>query len=387
VAVPESRGLRALVLGLLAAGAQPALSDDSLSILSLDHYVQQRSAVPDIEGDTTLLYVRERVQPATIARGGSLEDRVVLFVHGAGTPAEVAFDVPYGDFSWMAHLAGAGYDVFSVDMTGYGRSTRPPAMNDPCNLPEDAQRTLGIGIARERCTPSHPGPATTIASDWADIDRAVDYLRELRGVERVHLIGWSLGGPRAGGYSARNPDKVGKLVLLAPAYVRDSATDQPTEPDSRTAMGSQSRADFMNTWNAPQNCPGQREAVVAETIFAEMLASDRVGSTWGPGIRRAPNVQTWGWNEAVVGRQTTPLLAIAAAHDASVDPARVRELYEDYGADEKILIDLGCASHSPMWEGVHGVLFAATLEWLRSGTVGGESEGVIRMGYQEPSKD
>lgn len=59
----------------------------------------------------------------------------------------------------------------------------------------------------------------------------------------------------------------------------------------------------------------------------------------------------------------------------------MRELYEDYGAEEKILIDLGCASHSPMWEGVHGVMFAATLEWLRDGTVNGESEGVIQMGY------
>ena len=385
MAIPESRRVtpgRALALGLIAAGfAQAAAGDDSLTILNLDHYVEQRSAVPAIEGDATLLYVRERVQPATIARGGSLEDRVVLFVHGAGTPAEVAFDVPHGDFSWMAHLAGAGYDVFSVDMTGYGRSTRPPSMNDPCNLPADAQRTLGIGIARAPCTPSHPGPATTIASDWADIDATVDYLRELRGVERVHLIGWSLGGPRAGGYSARYPDKVGKLVLLAPAYLRTSPTDRPTEPDTRPAMGSQSRADFMNGWNAPQNCPGQRDAAVGATIFSEMLASDRVGATWGPGIRRAPNVQTWGWNESVVGRQRTPLLAIAAAHDTAVDPARVRELYEDYGADEKILIDLGCASHSPMWEGVHGVLFAATLEWLRSGTVGGESTGVVRLGY------
>ena len=44
-----------------------------------------------------------------------LADRVVLFVHGAGTPAEVAFDVPYQDYSWMAYLAQAGFDTFSVD--------------------------------------------------------------------------------------------------------------------------------------------------------------------------------------------------------------------------------------------------------------------------------
>ena len=63
----------------------------------------------------------------------------MLFVHGAGTPAEVAFDVPYQDYSWMAYLARAGFDVFSMDMTGYGRSTRPAAMNDPCNLSREQQ--------------------------------------------------------------------------------------------------------------------------------------------------------------------------------------------------------------------------------------------------------
>jgi pimeloyl-ACP methyl ester carboxylesterase len=325
--------------------------------------------------------VRERARPATIVRGGNLEDRVALFVHGAGTPAEVAFDVPYQDYSWMAYLAAAGFDVFSVDMTGYGRSTRPNVMNDPCNLSENAQRDLGIGIARGRCPPSQVGAATTIESDWADIDRAVDYIRELRGVDRVHLLGWSLGGPRAGGYAARHPDKVGRLVLLAPAYSRDSAAEAPATPDQRPVMTSQSRADFLDYWNTPHECANQRSDAAGEVIYSEMLASDPVGATWGPGIRRAPNVVVWGWNQRVAGRSTTPLLAVANAYDASVAPARVRELYDDYGASEKVLIDLGCATHGSMWESVHGLLFAASLEWLRSGTVDGESSGIVRMGY------
>ena len=361
--------------------AQVPSVDGGQEILTIDHYVTQVSTVPSIEGQHTQLYVRERVRGATIARGGDLQGRVALFVHGAGTPAEVAFDVPYEDYSWMAYLAAAGFDVFSVDMTGYGRSTRPFAMNDPCNLAEDAQRGLGIGVARGRCPATHVGATTTIESDWADIDRAVDYIRELRGVDRVHLVGWSLGGPRAGGYAARHADKVGRLVLLAPAYSRDSSTDPPEGPDERAAMSSQSRADFLDDWNTPFNCPEQRDPVAGEVIFSEMLASDPVGATWGPGIRRAPIVSVWGWNAGIVGRSQTPLLAVAAAHDASVAPERVRELFEDYGASEKVLIDLGCATHGPMWESVHGLLFAASLEWLRDGTVNGESSGVVRMGY------
>lgn len=361
--------------------AQLASADDSQEILSVDHYVTQISAVPSIAGQHTQLYLRERVKPSTIVRGGDLDGRVALFVHGAGTPAEVAFDVPYQDYSWMAYLAAAGFDVFSVDMTGYGRSTRPYVMNDPCNLSEDAQRSLGIGIARARCSASHVGATTTIESDWADIDRAVDYIRELRGVDRVHLLGWSLGGPRAGGYAARNADKVDRLVLLAPAYSRGSAPEPSNEPDQRPAMTSQSHADFLEYWNTAENCPNQRDPIAGETIYSEMLKSDPVGATWGPGIRRAPTVQVWGWNEAIVGRSTTPLLSIAAAHDASIAPERVRDLHDDYGSENKVMIDLGCSTHGAMWESVHSLFFEASLEWLSAGTVNGESNGIVRMGY------
>jgi pimeloyl-ACP methyl ester carboxylesterase len=256
-------------------------------------------------------------------------------------------------------------------------------MDDPCNLPEPAQRELGIGVARTPCSPSHVGAATTIESDWADIDRAVDYIRELRGVDRVHLLGWSLGGPRAGGYAARYPGKVGRLVLLAPAYSRDSASEAPDTPDQRPAMTSQSRTEFMAGWDGPDSCSNQRDLAIDDIVFSEMLKSDPVGASWGSGIRRAPNVVVWGWDQAVVGRSTTPLLAVAAEYDVSVAPERVRELYADYGADQKVLINLGCASHRAMWETVHTELFEASLEWLRAGTVNGESAGTIRMGYRD----
>jgi len=115
-------------------------ADDGARLVRLDHYVQVRSAVPAIAGQNTQIYVREVAEAATVMRGGPAQDRVALFIHGAGTPAEVAFDVPYQDYSWMAYLAHAGFDVFSMDMTGYGRSARPAAMNDPCNLARAAGR-------------------------------------------------------------------------------------------------------------------------------------------------------------------------------------------------------------------------------------------------------
>ena len=44
------------------------------------------------------------------------------------------------------------------------------------------------------------------------------------------------------------------------------------------------------------------------------------------------------------------MLLVAGIHDAQISAERVRQLYEDLGSDNKILIDLGCASHNAMWE-------------------------------------
>ena len=365
-----------LLLGCGAAWSQPSAGESSQTVLTVDHYVPNRSIVPAIEGQTVQLYVRERVKPATVQRGAPRDDRVVLFVHGAGTPAEVAFDVPYEGYSWMAYLAAAGFDVFSMDMTGYGRSTRPHVMNDVCNLSAEQQRALG----REPCAATHSSQLTTIASDWDDIDAVVDYLLELRDVPRVSLFGWSLGGPRAGGYAARNPDKVAKLVLLAPAYVRERGAEAQPIP-AGVAFNAQSHADFTANWERQLGCPNQHEAGVAAAVWREMLLSDPVGASWGQGARRAPNTTVWGFGKADVAGMQTPTLMVAGIHDRQIVPERVRDFFADLGSENKVLLDLGCASHNAMWETNHEILFRASLEWLTAGTVQGKSQGVVRLGY------
>jgi pimeloyl-ACP methyl ester carboxylesterase len=58
-------------------------------------------------------------------------ERTVLFVHGATYPAETSFDLPVGGASWMDQIARRGFDVYLVDLPGYGKSTRPPEMDQP----------------------------------------------------------------------------------------------------------------------------------------------------------------------------------------------------------------------------------------------------------------
>ncbi|HEY8520162.1 MAG TPA: alpha/beta fold hydrolase [Gammaproteobacteria bacterium] len=375
--------LRVAVWTLVAAAAfAPAgRAEEGGDLLGIDHYVRHASTVPAIAGETVQLYVRERVRAGVLARSPSFEGRVVLFVHGAGTPAEVAFDVPHPGYSWMAYLAAAGYDVFSMDMTGYGRSTRPAPMNDPCNVGAEAQAALMPAPLAATCEQSYPGQLTTVASDWDDIDAVVEHLRTLRRVERVSLIGWSLGGPRAGGYAARHPDKVAKLVLLAPAYTRDMPAAAPALPAPGPAMSVQSYADFTANWDRQVGCEDQYDPAVRERVWAEMLASDPVGAAWGPGVRRAPSTTVWGWNRDVVARTQAPMLLVAPVHDKQIAPERVRQLYDDLGVRQKVLLDLGCSSHAAMWERNRELLFRASLEWLRDGTVEGMEQGIVRLGY------
>ena len=72
------------------------------------------------------LYVRNK-RPEGMNQFGP--ERTLLFVHGATYPAHTAFDLQLDGKSRMDFIAERGFDVYLVDLRGYGKSTRPKEMD------------------------------------------------------------------------------------------------------------------------------------------------------------------------------------------------------------------------------------------------------------------
>jgi hypothetical protein len=58
-------------------------------------------------------------------------EKILRYVHGATYLSETTFDLKLNGLSWMEFIAQHCYDVYSIDIRGYGRSTRPPEMDEP----------------------------------------------------------------------------------------------------------------------------------------------------------------------------------------------------------------------------------------------------------------
>ncbi len=222
-----------------------------------------------IDSDTPgiQLFVRNK-RPAGITQFAP--ERTLLYVHGSTYPAETAFDLRVGGVSWMEYIAARGYDVYLVDIRGYGRSTRPPEMDQP---PE-----------------ANPPIAPTEVA-LADVGAAVRFILARRGIATLNLLGWSWGTTLMGAFTARNPALVHKLVLFAPQWLRDT----PSLTDTGGALG----AYRVVSWDQARErwlrgVPAEAQAALIPTGWFEAwaeatFATDPWGNAQTPRLLRAPN--------------------------------------------------------------------------------------------------
>jgi pimeloyl-ACP methyl ester carboxylesterase len=193
-----------IIIGFGFASGQYFLIHAADGIVCNDYYVNHKSIEPFYGqyklDPNVVIHVREVVL-AGGERTAPLQEKVLLLLHGEPTPGNVAFDLDYANCSMMRYLAREGWDTFAMDYEGYGSSTRPPLMDTPSAFPQAK-------------APIHSDVTVN------NVERVVDFISNLRGVKKVHILGWSLGASReAPIYTIHSQDRVVKLVLFAPAYM------------------------------------------------------------------------------------------------------------------------------------------------------------------------
>ena len=353
-------------------------------LIVINRFVPHTSTVPANKGQRVGIYLHEKFSSETGARfrtGGELKGRVVLFVHGNSVPSVPDFDLPFKNYSWMAYLAEAGFDTFSMDHTGYGFSPRPE-MDNPCNLDENNQAILIPQLISEKCQPDYPHILSNSESDWDEIKTVVDFIRDLRGVDRVSLVGWSMGGPRAGGFAARYPEKIDKLVLYAPAYeTSQPSTSAPVNLPGDVPMTLQTKQALMqDRWNNSVKCQDQIDPGIQDIIWQNIMGFDSSGSVWTrEGVMRVRIGEYRGWNRMYAGKVVAPTLILVGENDFLLPAAT--ELYPDLiASNRKVLVKMECATHFAVWEETqYEFMHEASKEWLLYGSFRKNSEGVFRQ--------
>jgi pimeloyl-ACP methyl ester carboxylesterase len=297
------------------------------------------------------LYVRNK-RPEGVEKFGP--DKIVLFVHGSTYPAETAFDLPLNGMSWMDYIAQHGYDVYLVDLRGYGRSTRPPEMSRPAG--------------------DNP-PIVRTETAVRDVGSAVDFITKRTGSPKLNLLGWSWGTSTMGWYTAQHNDKVNKLVLYAPQWIRN----EPSLTDNGGKLGayrSVSMASAKERWL--KGVPEDKKASLIPAGWFEQwsqatLATDPEGSKQTPPVLRAPNgtVQDsrdyWSVGKPLYdpGMIRVPTFLAHAEWDADLPSYMLHAYFSKLtNAPYKRYVEIGEGTHTVIMEKNRMQLFEAVQQFL-----------------------
>jgi pimeloyl-ACP methyl ester carboxylesterase len=305
------------------------------------------SSDPDIE-----IYVRNK-HPADMT--AFRPDRTVLYVHGATYPASTAFDLQLGGTSWMDYIAARGYDVYLLDLRGYGKSTRPKEMSQP---------------------PDANGPIVRGDTAVKDIGSAVDFILKRRNIARLNLLGWSWGTTLMATYTTQSASKVERLVLYAPVWIRTTASLVQTGPGPTPAYRSVKRDQALARWLT--GVPEDKKATLIPAGWFDQWAdatwvTDQEGAAMNPPVLRAPNgvvqdtLEFFGAGKAYYdpSKITVPTLLISAEWDKDAPPYMGQTLFPLLvNAPGKRLVQLPEGTHTIIMEKNRMMLFEAVQAFL-----------------------
>jgi pimeloyl-ACP methyl ester carboxylesterase len=302
------------------------------------------------------IFVRNK-RPANL--GKHTAERTLLFVHGSTYPAHSGFDLPLGGQSWMEYIASRGYDVYCLDVRGYGRSTRPKAMDEP---------------------PQNNPPVARTPDAVKDITAVLDFILKRRNLDRLNLLGWSWGCTLMATTAIRNPGKVARLMLYAPGYLRTTPSPLASQGPGplgayRTVTREQAKARWLN------GVPEHKQATLIPPGWFEQWAdanwsTDPTGAKQSPQVLRAPNgtvadtSEFWASGKIMYDPADirVPTLIAIGEWDKDTPPYMAQTIFPlMVNAPGKRMVMLAEGTHHMMFEANRMALFHAVQAFLDEG--------------------
>lgn len=347
------------------------------TILLEEYMIPHSSTLPNQEGENYQIYVREKVKDSTL-QNADLKGKVILLVHATITPSISSYDLPYEDYSIMESLADKGLDVFTFDFIGYGKSSFPTPMNNPCNLSPDDQEALGL----TPCEADYPFTLTTGFSELDEIDTVVDFIKQTRKVSKVHIYGLSLGGIRSLNYAMTHPENIEKIGVQGVARYFSFDLTPSSIPGNGFPMKITTENVMLDRLNDDLFTGTQRDIQINSTVWQTVKEQDSVGQSWGSGGSRYPSLQLYGFQRSDLEQLSLPCLILSGENDRILNP--LLPLRSDLGlslyndmlvSPQKIHLTVENTGHVMMYDFGSRYMRAAMAEWFLSGSVNGRSEG------------
>jgi pimeloyl-ACP methyl ester carboxylesterase len=284
---------------------------------------------------------------------------IVLFVHGATYPSETSFDLQLEGMSWMDYIASRGFDVYLMDIRGYGKSSRPAEMDQP---------------------PERNPPIVRTDTAARDFSVAVDFVLKRRGVPTLTVLAWSWGTTVAAVYISQNNENVNRLVMYAPQWVRKTA-------DVRRRAGGKLDAYSIVKPDAAlkrrrAGIPADKNVIPEEWAkewVRATFASDPVGAKADPPYLRAPNGAVldgrvyWSAGKPLYDPASirVPTMVVRGEWDVASTDDMARAVHEKLvNAQPRRLVTIAEGAHGLMMEKNRMQLFREVQRFLEEPTPG-----------------
>ena len=307
----------------MSAVASAQVATPATDIWSSEYWTQK--------GSTKLNLWRKRVGAP---KAGEKPRPVLFMVHGSSNSTRSSYDLHVpgkGEYSFMNVMAGYGYDVWTMDHDGYGRS-------------------------------GSSGNNSDIDSGVEDLKAAIPVVLKESGVQKMHFYGTSSGAIRAGAYAQVHPERVDRLILCAFTY---KGTGSP-EIARRAARADELRANPRRKRDAAMirsiftrdGHPGAVDPAVPEAIIAaEMPFGDTIPT--GTYLDMAVNLP-----KVDPKKILSPVLMLRGIWDGNSTDQDLLDFYVQLPNGDRQFVILPETAHSPGYGKNRHLLWYAVKNFL-----------------------